>query len=158
MCLHLHRRRSVLGLLAAAPLLAACKPQTEGPEEIRYSREVCEICGMIISDPFFASEVRGGPDKRLVKFDDIGDAVHWLQMQTWKDDPEIEFWVMSAENGTDWMDARASYYRSGAVSPMDYGFAAIPAYEPGAVDFETMKVAVLAKGLSSRCLPPEETN
>jgi nitrous oxide reductase accessory protein NosL len=145
-------------MLAAAPLLAGCKPQTEGPEKIRYGREVCEICGMIISDPLYASEVRGGPDQRLVKFDDIGDAVHWLEMQPWKEDSGIEFWVMNSENGTDWMDARASYYLTGVVSPMDYGYAAIPAYEHGAVDFATMKAAVLEKGISSRCLPPEESD
>lgn len=145
-------------MLAAAPLLGACKPQSEGPEDIRWGREVCEICGMIISDPFYASEVRGGPDRRLVKFDDIGDAVHWLEMQTWKADPDVEFWVMNVDTGTDWLDARSSYYRSGVVSPMDYGFAAIPAYEAGVVDFSTMKRAVLEKGLSSRCLPLEETD
>jgi hypothetical protein len=119
---------------------------------------MCEICGMIISDPRYAAEVRGGPDRRLVKFDDIGDAVHWLEMQPWKSDPANEFWVMSSENGTDWLDARVSYYVSGVVSPMDYGYAAVAAYAPGVVDFSTMKTAVLKRGISSRCLPPEESD
>lgn len=56
-------RRQILALLAAAPLVSACKPQTEGPEDIRWGRETCEICGMIISEPHYAAEVRGGPRK-----------------------------------------------------------------------------------------------
>lgn len=132
-----------------------CTPQSEGPEDIRYGREKCHICGMIISEAAYASEIRGGADKALYKFDDIGDAVNWLVEQNWKDDPGIEFWVMNAENGSQWLDAREVWYRSGVVSPMDYGFAAIPAQEAGAVSFEVMKKAVIARGLTSRCLPAE---
>jgi nitrous oxide reductase accessory protein NosL len=151
---HLHRR-AALALLAGAPFLAACKAEAKGPEDIRWNRETCEICGMIISDPAYAAEVRGGPDMRLAKFDDIGDAVHWLELQPWKAEPAVEFWVRNADTAADWMDARTSYYRGGVVSPMDYGYAAIPGWEPGAVDFAAMVAAVLEKGLSSRCLPLE---
>lgn len=155
-CNHKHSRRAVLAMLAAAPVLGACKPKTAGAEEIRYGRETCEMCGMIISDPRFASEVRGGPDRRLVKFDDIGDAVHWLNQQDWKADPENEFWVMDSNTGTDWLDARKAFYLPGVMSPMDYGFAAVADREPGTVDFATMTAAVLDRGITSRCLDPVE--
>ena len=155
-CSHKPNRRVVLSMLAAVPLVAACKPKKEGPEDIRWGRETCEICGMIISDPRYAAEVRGGPDKRLAKFDDIGDAVHWLDMQSWKEEPDVEFWVRDSNTGEDWLDARTSYYHSGTVSPMDYGYAAVPSAEPGAVRFDEMVKAVLSRGLSSRCLPVEE--
>lgn len=155
MCRHCHMidRRSLLALMAATPVLAACKPQTEGPEDIRWGREPCEICGMIISDPHYAAEVRGGPDKKLVKFDDIGDAVHWLADQPWKDDPAVEFWVMDSDTGTEWLDARQAHFRAGALSPMDYGYAAVKLPASDTVDFATMRKAVLERGLTWRCLP-----
>lgn len=150
---HHPSRRTVLGLLAAAPLVAACKKQTTGPEDIRYGRETCEICGMIISDPRYAAEVRGGPDRRLAKFDDIGDALHWWQQQDWKDDGDVELWVMDSNTGADWLNAREVFYHSGTISPMDYGYAAVANFEPGTVQFPEMFKAVMDRGLSSRCLP-----
>ena len=155
-CHHLHRR-SVLGLLAAAPLLAACKEPDEGPVKIRWGRETCTICGMIISDPRYAAEIRD-PEKNLFKFDDIGDAVHWLSVQDWKADPKIEFWVRDSNTGKDWLDARKAFYHPDTISPMDYGYAAVPTKETGAVTFEVMRAAVILRGLSSRCLPVEEWN
>ena len=158
MCRRCHgpSRRQMIALLAAAPLLAACKPQSEGPEPIRWGRETCEICGMIISEPQYASEIRGGPDRKLVKFDDIGDAVHWLEEQPWKDAPDVEFWVMDYDSGTKgdaWMDARQAYYRAGVVSPMDYGYAAVRHPASDTVDYAAMRTEVLKRGLTWRCVP-----
>jgi len=151
---HLHRR-SVLGLLAAAPLLVACKEPDEGPVEIRWGRETCTICGMIISDARYAAEIRD-PEKNVFKFDDIGDAIHWLSVQDWKADPTLEFWVRDSNTGKDWLDARKAFYHPDTISPMDYGYAAVPTNEPGTVTFEVMRAAVILRGLSSRCLPVEE--
>lgn len=150
---HAPNRRTVLMLLAAAPLVAGCKPQSEGPEPIRWGREFCEVCGMIISEPQFASEIRG-PDRKLHKFDDIGDAVNWLDLQTWRDDPGIEFWVMDYESGragNQWIDARQAHYRAGVISPMDYGFAAFRLTASDTCNYATMREAALQRGLTSRC-------
>ena len=158
MCRHCQplSRRQILAMLAAAPVLTACKAEAKGPEEIRWGREACEICGMIMSDPHFAAEVRGGPDKRLAKFDDIGDAVYWLEAQEWKAAPEVEFWVRDGETGESWHDARQMRYRPGALSPMDYGFLAVQHPASDTVDFAAMRTAVLARGLTWRCLPDGE--
>ena len=75
-------RRAMIALLAATPFVAGCMPQDEGPEEIRWGRETCAICGMIISDPRFGAEVRGGAERDLLKFDDIGEhdePVLWIK-------------------------------------------------------------------------------
>lgn len=146
-------RRQMLALLAAAPVLAACKPQKEGPEEVRWGRETCAICGMIISDPKFAAQVRGGPERKLLKFDDIGDAMHWLEEQPWKGDADIEFWVRDYDTGTRWLDARDVRYIGGVVSPMDYGYAAVEYSGPETLSFDEMRAKVLNIGLTSRCLP-----
>lgn len=151
-------RRRFLGLVAATPIaLSGCTRQSEGPEEIRFGREVCAMCGMIISEPRFAAEIRGGPDGVLVKFDDIGDAVNWLEMQAWRTTQLKEFWVMNSDNGEEWLDARSAWFLTGQVSPMDYGFAAVKDRREGAVDFAAMTKAALEKGVSSRCPPPDET-
>ena len=157
MCSCSHSRRSILGMLATAPLLAGCKPATAGPEDIRWGRETCTFCGMIISDARYAAELRGGADRKLYKFDDIGCAVHWLTYQPWRNDPETEFWVMDSNSGTDWLDAREASYFGDTISPMDYGFAAVSAPEPDSVGFGTMVLGVMAKGLDARCTIPEES-
>lgn len=158
MCHHRFRpihpnRRAVIALLAVTPFVVGCAAQTEGPEKIRWGREVCAMCGMIISDPRFGTEVRGGREHELTKFDDIGDALHWLTMQDWADDPETEIWVRDYETGTRWLNARETRYVSGVVSPMDYGFGAIEQSGPDTVSFEDMRAEVMRIGLSSRCLP-----
>lgn len=155
MCPCSHDRRRVLGILAAVPLaLAGCSRPSDGPEEIRYGREVCARCGMIISDPQFAAEIRGGPDRALAKFDDVGDALHWLEKQAWRQDQLSGFWVMDSVGGKDWLDARQAFYRSGAVSPMGFGFAAVREKGAPAVDYETMRKAVLLRSAASDSRPP----
>jgi len=45
----------ILGMLP----LAGCDSDT-GPADVKFGRDVCEMCGMIISDPRFVTEVRLG--------------------------------------------------------------------------------------------------
>ena len=146
-------RRALLAATAAmlASALAGCKKKS-GPEPVRYDREVCAICNMIISDPRFAAELRT-PDGKLVKFDDIGDAIHWMIRQDWykKGQRAKEIWVMDMRDGKTWLDARKAWYVPGQVTPMDYGFGAVAKREPGAVDYQAMKREVIKRGLSSRC-------
>ena len=142
------------GTLALPGLLAGCSEE-KGPEPIRYDREVCEICNMIISDPRFAAQIRD-PEGRVHKFDDIGDAIHWMHSQAWFKAGKRpgEFWVKSYQDGKTWLDARKAWYVTGVVSPMDYGFAALAKKRSGAISYEEMERRVLEKGLSSRCTMP----
>jgi len=149
----LSRRRLIVlsCCVLAAGGLSACK-EKKGPEKIRYDRETCEICNMIISDPRFASEIRD-PDGKIHKFDDIGDAIHWMIRQKWYKEGRRakEFWVADMKTGRKWLDARKAWYMPGQTTPMDYGFGAIEEKREGAVDYEEMKKQVIARGLSSRC-------
>lgn len=145
-----------MGVAAVAlPLVpAGCgQPQT-GPVPVRFDRDSCELCRMLISDPRFAAEVRGGPGREIYKFDDIGDAINWVARQPWAVEQRAEIWVMSYEDGETWLDARKARYRTGVRSPMDYGYAAVPGGPAEAVDFETMKTAVLERG-SAYCILEE---
>ncbi|MCW2306481.1 nitrous oxide reductase accessory protein NosL [Rhodobium gokarnense] len=144
-----------LAILVLLPLvLAGCfgEPET-GPVKIRYGRDTCDFCRMIISDPRFAAQIRGGEKHTAYKFDDIGDGIHFLEQQAWKDDPKVEFWVMNSEDAETWLDARKAHYLRGQPTPMDYGYAAIPDAREGTLTFAEMADKVREAGPSSRCLP-----
>jgi nitrous oxide reductase accessory protein NosL len=126
-----------------ALLLAACGAPKTGPEDIHFDRDICALCRMIISDPFYAAEVRAG-DGKIYKFDDVGGAVKWLVLN----DPEgqvQEIWVRDMRTGTKWLDARAAFYLPEQTTPMDFGFGAIAARETGAVSYSEMAEKALQK-------------
>lgn len=142
-------------LLAVIALIAgACssEPPT-GPVEIRYGRDTCDFCHMIISDPRFAAQIRGGPGHKPYKFDDIGDALLFLEAQAWKDDPKVEIWVMDVDTGSKWLDARKAYYQRGMQSPMAHGFGAVPDMRPGTITFEEMRTSAVKRAARAYCLP-----
>ena len=127
------------GLLLA---LAACG-ESAGPVEIKYDRDVCENCGMIISTPRYAAQLRTA-DGKVHKFDDIGDALAWLEKQCISPDGTKEFWVMDSAEGKTWLDARKAFYARGR-SPMNYNFAAVAKPAEGAVDFSAMRAQAVRK-------------
>ena len=148
------RAAQLLCALFAALLLSGCwgEPDT-GPVEIKYGRDSCDFCRMIISDPRYAAQIRGGPRHKAYKFDDIGDAMHFLKMQDWKDDPKLEIWVMDVDAGKTWLDARKANYVQGMKSPMNYGFGAVAEARDGTISYEEMRKTVLNSVATSRCLP-----
>lgn len=144
----------VKALIPAALLLLAACGQDKGPVEIKYDRDACENCGMIISNPRYAAELRLAADNSTHKFDDIGDAMNWLERQGGGLAGAREIWVMDSETGQSWLDARTAFYRHGE-SPMNYDFAAIRGPAPDAVDFAAMRSQALAHASSmSHGMPP----
>ena len=115
MCTHDLTRRHVLALvpgLAVTALVGACSDKGSGPAAIRWGKEYCDYCGMIVDDPRFAAQIREKPGAKVYKFDDLGDGVLWLLKQPWAEAPEVEFWVGDVEKGT-WIDGRTAWYLSG---------------------------------------------
>ncbi len=133
-------------LLAIAAMLAlsACWSEVEsGPVEVKYNREACEFCRMIISDPRFVAEIREKKGAKVFMFDDIGDAIFWLKRDApFKETSETEIWVRDFEAGKKWLDAKSAWYLAGQHSPMEYGFGAIGDQRENAVSFEQMRQAV----------------
>lgn len=155
----MNRRRFIASGLALTPLaaaLAACGSTDGWPDgmaEIKWDRDTCDRCSMVISDRRFAAELRGGPKNTVFKFDDIGCAVIWLANKgaehPWLAEPATRFWVADAGGkGDRWLDARKAHYSGGAMSPMGYNFSARSYAEGGAQGFEEMRQHVLAKGKS----------
>lgn len=120
-------------------MLAACSgdPGT-GPVEVKWDRDVCTRCNMVLSDRQHAAQVRYAPTDgsrgRVNRFDDLGCAVLWLDQQPWRDQSGVEFWVTDHRDGS-WIDARGAWYVTGRLTPMQYGLGAQAEPAPGAIDF-----------------------
>jgi copper chaperone NosL len=133
-------RALVVFALAAglgAPL-ASCGSTVEPdqPPEIVYGEDVCDQCGMIISDPRFAAATivdTGRLEAR--RFDDISDM--FAYHRTHHDLPVRSWWVHDYET-EEWLDAvEAIYVRSPEIrSPMAGGVVAF-ATEAQATAFAT---------------------
>ncbi len=122
------RRALGIGLVSlVAMLLLACSgDKGTGPVEVKWDRDACTRCRMVLSDRLHAAEVRGGPAGQRTevhKFDDFGCAVLWLDDQPWKNDPRTEFWVIDYKTGK-WIDAKKATYVEGHNTPMAYGLGA----------------------------------
>jgi hypothetical protein len=143
-----------LALTPLAAALSACgKAGTwpEGMAEIKWDRDTCVRCSMVISDRRFAAEIRGGEKNIVFKFDDIGCAVVWLRDKAkdypWMVEPATRFWVAEVSgSGEKWLEARKAKYTGGKMSPMGYNQAAVAFAEAGSFDFSEMSSHVLAKG------------
>jgi len=138
-------------------LLAACGKSGDWPAgmaEIKWDRDTCARCNMVISDRRFAAELRGGERDIAFKFDDIGCLVFWLREKAsqypWMAEPATRLWVADAASkaGTPlrWLDPRTAQFLGGRTSPMGYNFAAVAYPQPGSVDFALMREHILAKG------------
>lgn len=135
-------RGFLAGLLIA--LVGCAGDSSTGPVAVKWDRDPCHRCGMVLSDKRFAAEVRD-PGHRAIKFDDFGCAVVWLAAQPWGADPAVEFWVADSRDGR-WLEARHARYVDGRTTPMGYGYGAAAENLPGSVDFAAARLAILAKG------------
>jgi hypothetical protein len=141
-------------VLLGGACVSGCSKASGWPDamaEIKWDRDTCARCKMVISDRRYAAELRGGPKDEALKFDDIGCAVIWARNLAWAEDPKTRFWVASSvgqaqDGGPLWLDARQARYLAGKSSPMGYGFGAVVASGADAVDFATMRNRVFAEG------------
>ena len=157
-----HPRRQFLGRLAVggfaltplAALLAGCSKSgwPEGMVEIKWDRDTCLVCSMVISDRRFAGQMRGGPDNTAFKFDDPGCVALWLNDKArdypWLDEPATQLWiaeVTTSGNDVAWLDGRKAHYVS-KTSPMGYNFAAYAQPQAGSLAFAEMRELLLQKG------------
>ena len=123
--------------------LSACSNDPgAGPKEVKWDRDACERCRMILSDRHFAAQIRylpqGKKRSKVLKFDDIGCATLWLEDKPWKDDPKIEIWVVDHQTG-EWIDARTATYVKGKITPMEYGLGAQLAPTEDGLDYTQAK-------------------
>ena len=111
-------------VLIASVLLAACAPKSTEPQppEIVYGQDMCDECGMIISEAKFAAATLLTSGEAL-KFDDIGDMImHHM------DHPEdqVKAWFVHDYKGEHWIRGETAYFvKSDRLkTPMGGGVAA----------------------------------
>lgn len=124
-------------------LLSSCQ-NNSGRTEIKWDRDTCEQCRMVISDKHFATQIRGGPDRKIHLFDDMGCAIHWLKQQPWGADETTSIWVTDYRTGQ-WLEARHAYYVGGQLTPMNFGFGAVAEPIAGSINFAAVQEQLLAK-------------
>jgi copper chaperone NosL len=104
-------------------LLVGCRQAAnlEEPPEIAYGQDVCERCGMIISEEKFAAAywTAGGEARR---FDDIGGMIAY---DTEESEDVASYWVHDFGTG-EWMRAEEATYvlDTDLMTPMGFGIAA----------------------------------
>ncbi len=100
---------------------------------------------MVIGDKRFAAQIRD-PNRKVMKFDDIGCAMFWLMAQPFSEQTaNTEYWVADYRSGG-WIDARQAHYLEGKKSPMGYHYAAVAEPEAGTIPYPEMKKRILSRG------------
>lgn len=151
--------RRTLALLVLLTMAGCSDEPASGPVDVVFDRDSCALCRMMIIDPAFVAEVRGGAKRRIEIFDDIGCALNWLNSQPWAADGASEIWVAertSTRARVVWLDARKAFFVPTPGSPMNYNMAATREAVPGALDFDTMARMLLAGKPNHICPVPGE--
>jgi copper chaperone NosL len=112
-------------------VLSSCAgPVAQGPPELHLGIDICDGCGMAISDARYAaaSASRADGERRVLRFDDIGCLARW-QAQGSDPQPE-ELWVRDRHSEVWVAVSGAVFLRSGDWdTPMGSGLAAFA--DPG---------------------------
>ncbi|MCC6190824.1 MAG: nitrous oxide reductase accessory protein NosL [Anaerolineales bacterium] len=113
------------GALAAALLLAACRPAPSGelqPPEILYGQEMCDECGMLIDQPEFAAATLTY-DGATYKFDAISDMVAYHAKHP---QAQVQAWFVHDFGTEAWTRAETAFFvhSQSLVAPMGHGVAA----------------------------------
>ncbi len=122
---------AVFGLTVLLLVLSACGAQ-EGaaprPPEIYYGEDICEFCGMIISEERYAAAYLT-EDGREHIFDDISGMVQ-AHLQAQAGPPVTAFFVHDYEDGR-WIRAETAHYvlSEDLPTPMLSGLAALATIE-----------------------------
>ena len=133
----------VLVILFSILLLSACGDKQDGAAAIKWDRDSCERCQMMLSDRDFSAQIRTFPEgkrSRVYKFDDLGCAVLWLANEglatkDFKDDPKTQIWVNDYKS-KEWIDAKTAWYIKDLTTPMNYGLGAQLDKVDGALNYE----------------------
>ena len=104
--------------------LAACSSSSgeAQPPEIHYGEDVCDACGMLISDAKFAA-ASVDQDGTAHKFDDIGDLVAYYTQHA---DANVKAYFVHDYPSEKWLRAENAYFvQSPQIqTPMAHGIAA----------------------------------
>ena len=105
-------------------MLFACQGKSNEPQppEIVYGQDVCELCGMIISEGRFAAAILLTDGRSLI-FDEIGDM---LVYQMDHPEAQVKAWFVHDYPSEAWIRGETAYFVKSASlkTPMAGGIAA----------------------------------
>jgi copper chaperone NosL len=111
-------------LFTFAVLLGACAQQSSEPQPptIAYGRDMCDACGMIISEAKFAAATVLSDGKAL-KFDDAGEMFTYHAKHP---ELQVRVWFVHDYNTQNWINGQSAFYvvAKDIKSPMGTGVAA----------------------------------
>jgi len=111
-------------LFTFAVLLGACAQQSSEPQppNIAYGRDMCDACGMIISEAKFAAATVLSDGKTL-KFDDAGEMFTYHAKHP---ELQVRVWFVHDYNTQNWINGQSAFYvvAKDIKSPMGTGVAA----------------------------------
>lgn len=129
------KKFSFLFVVLLGLFFTACNSQIDTkPKDVKFDREICERCKMIISDRNYVAQVVNPKDGKSYYHDDIGCAILWFEESNilWKDEAII--YVADAKTGK-WLDAKNAFWTYGAITPMNFGFSAYENKQDGVENF-----------------------
>ncbi|MBF0454108.1 MAG: protein NosL [Magnetococcales bacterium] len=131
---------SVFGLLGLLLFLGCDKPPADGPKKVRWDRDSCERCRMLLSDRHFAAQILDAKgDYHL--FDDPGEMLLYLA-EKGHNDPKAKLYVTDATTGR-WLDGRTAHYTEGHLTPMGYGYGAREQATADSLDYMAVQKRIL---------------
>ncbi len=99
----------------------------------------CSECQMVIEDyPYTAQLVT--PEGKTYFFSDVGSFVKWQQGKDFKGNEKVWVWALDTKR---WINAKAAFYTTNEITPMEYGFGAYENQTETMIDFDTMKMKML---------------
>lgn len=116
-------------------LLLACG-SGDGPPEIHYDTDPCDLCGMVISDPASAAALVTDAGATFT-FDDPGCLISYRATHP---DPNSRAWF---SDGARWYPQAEVAFLVGAETPMGSGLHAVPAGTAGAITLEEARARLL---------------
>lgn len=129
LCNTQHATRKFATIVIVALLLTACGANANAepvPPKIHYGEDICEFCGMIVSEERYAAGYITAEGQERI-FDDIGDMV---QSRLQKPDEAKAIFVHDYDEHT-WIKAETAYYAlsENLPTPMLSGLAAFASAE-----------------------------
>ena len=132
----------VLGAVgtAVAWSVVASGKLPDGPADLVWDKTACAACGMHVGEPEFAAQATT-KDGRVHAFDDPGCLVLWIEEQR----PDLHSVFFRHRSEPRWIARDRTGFVPVEVSPMGFGFAAVDASAPGALDYDVYRARVLAR-------------
>lgn len=111
-------------------LFAGCQENKadSGVAQMRWDRDMCTRCVMVISDRKNAVQLRDTKSNKVYKFDDIGCMALWLKEENIEFKDSAKIWITDLQTG-EWIDAKTAFYTSGNITPMSFGYSAYKSKE-----------------------------